>query len=58
MYVPQCETFMEKCNIGEEISAAGDRPTLTAATILRETPSGVFKTQGMWTPRKISGRKI
>ena len=40
MYVPQCETFMEKCNVGEEISAAGDRPALTAATIFCRTESG------------------
>ena len=42
MYVPQCETFMEKCYVGEEISAAGDRPALTAATIFCRTESGVF----------------
>ena len=43
MYVPQCETFMEKCNVGEGISAAGDRPALTAATIFCRTESGSNK---------------
>ena len=47
MYVPQCETFMEKCNVGEEISAAGDRPALTAATIFCRTESGVFNLWGV-----------
>ena len=52
MYVPQCETFMEKCNVREEISAAGDRPALTAATIFCRTESGFLICGGFLIPGK------